>query len=219
MGRKSIGKGATRSRLTHWNWKIPCFLIYLALLVSGLLMIETRVGPIWRNGKFADRIPLFVAAYNWLFDSERMQYVATSDMKINHQLLRSDFTLPAISETLYDYFPRIDDIRGKYLKKDITAGKPIFLNDLSPYPLIDPQPDTYVVNIRLSKQAAPKGYLEPKSTVVIVPKDSTDKLEGTVLSSTWEDAPSPSPTKATENKKPSPAPASPVSQTGPSPNN
>src|SRR6266567_54425 len=67
-------------------------------------------------------------------------------------------------------------------------------------------------------------FLEPKSTVIIAPKDSTEKLEGTVLNSTWEEAPSPSPTKSRDITKPSaaapsPGQAVPALKSGPSSNN
>ncbi len=188
--------------LARWTWKWKWFVLaYVAVVIVDWVAIEVRTGPVWRNGKIAERMPLFVVVYNCVLHPERMQYVATSDMKMNHQVLRSDFTFPTISETFYNYLPRIDDIKGKYLKREITAGQPVFLKDLSPAPLIDPQPDTYTVNIRLSKQAIPKGFLEPRSIVVIAPRDSNDKLQGTVLSSTWEEAPSLLPTKSSDVTK------------------
>jgi hypothetical protein len=209
------------SRLARWTLKWRSFVLaYIAVMIVDWFAIELRAGPVWCNGKIADRMPLLIA----IFHPERMQYVATTDIKMNHQLLRSDFTFPTISEVFYNYLPRVDEIKGKYLKKDITAGNPILLTDLSPAPLIDPQPNTYTVNIRLSKQAIPKAFLEPKSTVSIAPKDSTDKLEGTVLSSTWDEAPSPSPAKSSDITKPSAATSSPgqtvpALKTEPSPNN
>jgi len=205
--------------LARWTWKWKWFVLaYVAVVIVDWFVIELRAGPVWRNGEIADRMPLFIA----VFHPERMQYVATSDMNMNHQLIRSDFTFPTISDVFYNYLPRIDDIKGKYLKREITAGQPVLLKDLSPAPLIDPQPDTYTVNIRLSKQAIPKGFLEPRSTVVIVPKDSTDKLQGTVLSSTWEKAPSPLPTKSSDVKKtsaptPSAGVTAPPAESTPSP--
>jgi hypothetical protein len=196
-----IGPMLSSQSFFRWARKVLCVLIYLGILALCLFVIEVRVDePVWRNGKISERIPLFVAIFNWVFHPERMQYVATSDMKMNHQLLRSDFTFPMKSEALCNYFPRIDDIKGKYLKKDITAGRAIYLKDLSPVPVIDPQPDTYTVNIRLSKQGSPKHFLEPQSVVLITPLDAGDKLQGIVLSSTWEIVPSPSPTQAIEKQ-------------------
>jgi hypothetical protein len=213
----------TLSWLVRWTWKWKwCVLVYFVIFVGAWWVIERRAGPVWRDGKIADRIPLFVALYNWVCHPDRMQYVATATMQMNHQLHRSDFTFPTKSEAFYNYFPRVDDIKGKYLKKGITAGEAILLTNLSPDPIIDPQPDTYIVNIRVTKPTIPKGFVEAKSTIVISAKDSTDKLEGTVLSSTWEEAPSQSPTKSSDITKtsaaaPSPGATAPPAETAPSP--
>jgi hypothetical protein len=193
-------QGTTSSRRARWNWKLSCLVLYFLVGITGWVGIELRVGPIWSDGKIVERLPLFVAVYNWLLHPERMQYVATSDLKMNHQLRRDDFTFPPKVEVLYNYFPRVDDIKGKYLKKNIAAGKSISLEDVSPLPTVDPEPDSYTVTVRLNKQAIPKGLVEAKSAVVIAPLNSTDRLQGTVLSTTWEEGPSP--IKSNEPNKP-----------------
>jgi hypothetical protein len=192
-------KWGRRSR----RWR-GVLLLYLLIFLLGLFAIELRVGPIWKSGRFVERMPSLAAAFNWTFCPEQMRYVAVSDLKMNHQLQRDDLAFPpTLDKALYDYLPRREDVVDQYLRSDVSAGKPILPQNLSRDPMIEPVPNSYVVGVRLVLQPASAKLFESKAGIVLTPVNSPEKFEGTIVSGHWE-KPSPSPTNrgATDKNKP-----------------
>jgi len=173
-------------------WRNRFFvLIYIVIGFLLCLIIEFRIGPIWCGETWTQhltrRMPTLAAAIHWSFSPERMQYVATSDLKRNHQLRRGDFGFPPnLNKALYDYCPKVEDIRNKYLKDDVAAGNPILPENLSPDPVFDPASDSFIVTIRLSNVTASTKFLEPQSEVEVALATPDSKVKGTVLTSSSE---------------------------------
>jgi hypothetical protein len=191
-----------QSRPVQWAKRWDYALIYIAILLIGLFTVELRVGPIWSSGRLAQRVPLLVAAFNWIFRPDQMQYAAVSDLKVNHQIHPYDLTFhPQLDKVLCNYLPRLEDITDKYLKSEVAAGKPVLLQNLSQAPKIKPQSNSYVVGVRLGIQSTSSKFLEPESKVVLAPLNSTERLQGTVVGGTWEKPSAPSAAKTSETDK------------------
>jgi hypothetical protein len=198
------------------RWHIILFL-YLLIFVIGLFAIELRVGPIWQNGRFVERIPSLAAAFNWAFFPEQMRYVAVSDLKMNHQLQRDDLAFPpTLDKALHDYLPEREDLLDQYLRSDVSAGRPILPQNLSRDPVIEPVPTSFVLGVRLTLEPASAKLLESKAGVVLSPVNSTEKFQGTIVSGRWE-KPSPSPANTRESDKNKPEAAKGIDQSSPLP--
>lgn len=182
------------------------WLSYFLLLLFGLVVVEMRVGPIGLNGRFVERVPSLAAAFNWIFRPEQMRYVAVSDLKRNHHLQREDFTFhPELDNALYVYLPEPEDIVDQYLTSDVAGGQPLLPKNLSRGPVIRPDSRSYIVAMRLDLQPSSAKFFEPESKIVLVPANSTEKLEGTVVSGRWDKPVAATPVEAAR-KKPEPSP-------------
>jgi hypothetical protein len=171
--------------------------IYLVILVVGLGAIELRLRANNPHAGLVGRAPLLVAAYNWIFRPERMQYVAAADLKANHKIDPSDLT--QLDKSFCDYLPSLKDITGKYLKREVTAGKPVLLQNLSEAPTVEPRSDSWIVSLRLALDPRAEKILQPESSVDVL-LSSTEKVNGKILSRSLDTGPTRNPASSDSNK-------------------
>jgi hypothetical protein len=216
-GSMDLKNKTSKDRPGQRNGRWGFVLFYLAILFLGLLTIELRVGPIWGCGRLVERVPSLAAVFNWIFYSDQMGYVAVSDLKVNHHLQPEDLTInPKLDRALHDFVPKPGDIVDRYLRSDLAAGSPVLPQNLSRTSVIAPRSDSYVVGVRLGLQPTSTRLLEPDSKIVLTPLNSTEKLDGTIVSGRWE-KPFPSTTKTTEVDKQNPESKGATNQLSPSP--
>ena len=187
-------------RIKRW---LDLFLLYITVLVVGLLIIELRTGPIWHGGSIANRLPLLVAAFDWVFRPDFMRYVATTDLKANQKLTSRDLTVvQQLSPVLRDYLSKRDELIGKYLTNSVAAGQPILAQNLSQSPTVKPESRTGVVDIRVTDQPKLREFLTPNSKVRITSYAHNEQfdVEGTILTGVHDDDPSPAPRKNAERE-------------------
>jgi hypothetical protein len=163
--------------MTSLRWPAAAF-VYFLILVFGLITIEARA---WANNPgrgFVARVPLLVAAYNWIFRPERMQYIAVTDLKANHKIGPGDLT--QLDKFFCDYLPSLKDIEGKYLKSAVAAGGPVLLENLSEAPTVEPRSDSWIVSVRLKLDPDAEKLMQPDLDVAVIPKNSA-QLQGTIV--------------------------------------
>ncbi len=187
---------------------------YVVLLLIGLLMIELRIQPLWLGGRMIERAPSLVAIFNWAFHPDQMQYVAASDLKMNHRIGRDDITFhPLVDRSLYQYLPKAENFVGKYLKDGVCAGKPILPGNLSPSPRVLPDSQSFIVGVRLAKPGEGLKSLEAGSKIELAVRQH-ETLEGTVVSGSFDTA-APGPSCTTSPRASATSTPGSTSQTAP----
>lgn len=158
---------------------------YIAVLLLGLVFIECRTGWTIFSSHCGSSFPTVMAVVHFLFWPEAMQYVATADLKKGHKLQEADLTKdPKLRDYLEPYLPMKSSRVGKYLQRDIAAGKPVRPQDIGASPPMMPEKWTYIVSVRLRQQPSSQRILESQAPVTLSFPSTTEKLEGTVVGET-----------------------------------
>jgi hypothetical protein len=157
---------------------------YIALLLVGLGLIEWRTGwTIFTNP--GSKFPTVVAIIHFLFSPDSLHYVVTGDLKKGHELQEVDLTVyPKLPAYLLPYLPPKNSLVGKYLQRDLVAGKPVREQDLGPSAPIAPEQGSYIVQIRLKQPPSSPRLLESQAAVTLSFTAAAEKLEGIVVGET-----------------------------------
>jgi hypothetical protein len=157
---------------------------YIAVLLAGLAIIESRIGWSILSSNRGSDFPTIVAVTHFLFTPDSMQYVAASDLKKGHELEETDLAAdPKLAGYLLTYLPMKNSRVGKNLQRDVTAGQPIRPEDLGSSPPITPEKGAYIVRLLLRQQPSAPHLLESQASVTLSFPTTTEKLAGTVVSS------------------------------------
>jgi hypothetical protein len=163
------------------------YFIYIIVLLSGLIIIECRNGWFWRTGGIRSRVPSAVALFNWVFLPEKMEYTATSLLKANQQIRRTDLAVrPELDKFLWEYLPALESRVGKYLKTDVAVGEPILSQNLSVEPIIKAETNSCLVVIRINGPLLITNLLRPEAKVALIVSNLSEQIEGTVVADLWE---------------------------------
>ena len=159
----------------------PMVRVYVEILILGLLIIELRGGSTGR-WSLSSRLPLLSALCIRVFDSERLEYVASHDLKANHQVQDSDLVFhPRLDTSLYRFLPSRAGRVGKYLKTDIPQGQPVTLDDLNTDSLAPQPPTNILVEVQVAKGSTLEGLFTAKSKVILMPSGSSNRVEGIIV--------------------------------------